>query len=57
MPLRETGADHFTFRCPMCHNTYRAREKYEPMCTGPGAFDIHEPTVMTRIAAHGRPGD
>lgn len=36
----------FVFRCPVCGNTVRADDAYEPMCTGPSWTDDHEPTLM-----------
>lgn len=36
----------YLFQCPVCQNLFRYDDPYEPMCTGPGALDQHEPTVM-----------
>jgi hypothetical protein len=39
----------YTFRCPECLNEFTYDEPGEPMCTGPGEVDQHEPKVMRRI--------
>jgi len=42
--LRSRGVN--VFRCPVCDKAFRQADEYEPLCTGPGATDDHEPTVM-----------
>lgn len=39
----------FVFKCPTCGNRARNDQLMEPMCTGPGSFDEHEPTIMRRV--------
>jgi hypothetical protein len=39
----------YVFQCPTCRNRARNDQRMEPMCTGPGSFDEHEPTIMRRV--------
>jgi len=45
--LREKGVN--VFSCPVCGRLFRYDDEYEPMCTGPGATDDHEMTVMAFV--------
>jgi len=38
----------FSFECPVCGRVERGNTDMEPMCTGPGWTDDHEPEVMFR---------
>lgn len=47
--LVEKGA--LLFRCPVCGNTTRSDDQYEPCCTGPNSTHDHEMTVMVAQGA------
>lgn len=39
--------DVYVYRCPLCCQTFRYDDPYEPLCTGPNpTLDEHAPEVM-----------
>ena len=46
--VRKKGVN--LFRCPVCANTFRNDDDYEPVCTGPHpSLDEHRPVVMIKV--------